>query len=93
MVNAFNSNQEALESIGLDRIQTFDRPESDYSESWNKVREMHKIMSSPNSREYGLTKVLQPILDDVFEKTGKRFDACELPLFKHLGQRKHKYLY
>lgn len=74
MVNAFNSNQEALESIGLDRIQTFDRPESTYSESWNKVREMHKIMSSPNSREYGLTKVLQPILDDVFEKTGKRFD-------------------
>ena len=74
MVNAFNSNQEALESIGLDRIQTFDRPESTYSESWNKVREMHKIMSSPNSREYGLTKVLQPILDDVFEKTGKRFN-------------------
>ena len=73
MVSPFNNNQESLESIGLDRIQTFDRPESTYGESWRIFREKFKRNDSPNSREYTLTKVLQPILDDVFEKTGKRF--------------------
>ena len=49
-------------------------PFTDFKENYEATKEYHRLTHSIYSREESLSRVLQPLLDDIYDKTGKRFN-------------------